>query len=150
MIAFLKWTRRISKSPNIVSNRTLKRGPYGYKQAEAHNGAAQKFRAVEKEGRLHRLFATNQFPLLEQVDDFAFPTDMVGEKFMHPSFNDQTGNGNKIIKIQQLNKETTIQLLVIKLLIRETNAEENIFDNSKLKILAVNWCISWINRTQIK
>ncbi|KAG8639264.1 uncharacterized protein LOC110630693 isoform X2 [Manihot esculenta] len=88
---FPKVNKENLQEPNIVSNRTLKRGPYGYKQAEAHDGAAQKFRAVEKEGRLHRWFATNQFPLLEQVDDFAFPTDMVGEKFMHPSFNDQTG-----------------------------------------------------------
>ncbi|XP_021619678.1 uncharacterized protein LOC110620301 [Manihot esculenta] len=49
---FPKVNKENLQEPNIVFNRTLKRGPYGYKQAEAHNGAAQKFRAVEKEGNL--------------------------------------------------------------------------------------------------
>ncbi|XP_021641272.2 uncharacterized protein LOC110636054 isoform X2 [Hevea brasiliensis] len=76
---------------DLVSGRTLKRRPYGYKQAEACDCASQKFRAVEKEGRLHRVFATNQSLLLEQVDGIAFPKEMVGEKFIHSSFNNQTG-----------------------------------------------------------
>ncbi|KDP32359.1 hypothetical protein JCGZ_13284 [Jatropha curcas] len=76
---------------NIVSCRTLKRGLYDYKQVEAFDGAAQKFRAVEKEGRLHRVIAANESSLPRQVDDVAFPNGMVGVKFIHFSFNNQTG-----------------------------------------------------------
>ncbi|XP_015578047.1 uncharacterized protein LOC8269550 isoform X2 [Ricinus communis] len=79
------------KGSNIVSCRTLKRGPCGYKQVETYDGAAQKFRAVEKEGRLHRVLAANQSSFAQQGDDVAFPKEMVGEKNMHSSFYSQTG-----------------------------------------------------------
>ncbi|KAF2317965.1 hypothetical protein GH714_041289 [Hevea brasiliensis] len=82
--------KKKNQESNMVSCRTLKRGHLAYKQ-EVCDGNAQKFRAAEKEGRLHRVFATNQSSFPKQVDDVAFPKEMVGEKFIHSSFNYQTG-----------------------------------------------------------
>lgn len=76
---------------NIASYKTLKRGPYGHSQVEAYGGAAQKLRAIEKEGRLHRVVAAYQYPLPKQVDAIAFPREMKGEKFIHSSVNNRTG-----------------------------------------------------------
>ncbi|XVF49278.1 hypothetical protein PTKIN_Ptkin03bG0255800 [Pterospermum kingtungense] len=72
----------------IASSRTPKR--LCYSQVEAHAGAGQKLRAVEKEGRLYRLVAANP-SVLEQVDAVAFPRDMLGEKYIHDSVNNRTG-----------------------------------------------------------
>ena len=72
----------------IASSKTLKRGCYS--QVEAHAGAGQKLRAVEKDGRLYRLVAANP-SIHEQVDAVAFPRDMLGEKYMHASLNNRSG-----------------------------------------------------------
>ncbi|XWS70661.1 hypothetical protein CRYUN_Cryun03dG0066000 [Craigia yunnanensis] len=72
----------------IASSKTLKRGCYS--QVQAHAGAGQKLRAVEKDGRLYRLVATNP-SIHEQVDAAAFPRDMLGEKYIHASVNNRTG-----------------------------------------------------------
>lgn len=75
---------------HIASSRTLKRrSPYHCSQVEGI-AAAEKFRAVVKDGRLHRVIAANQSLLPEQVDPVAFPREMLGEKYMHPSFNNGT------------------------------------------------------------
>ncbi|KAG8381898.1 hypothetical protein BUALT_Bualt05G0020700 [Buddleja alternifolia] len=68
----------------VISSRSLKRmSPYSSSIVEAHNGHVQKFRAIEKEGRNHRLVATT--PVLEKVDAVAYPRNMLGEKNMHAS-----------------------------------------------------------------
>ncbi|XWS17176.1 hypothetical protein CRYUN_Cryun33cG0045600 [Craigia yunnanensis] len=72
----------------IASSKTLKRGCYS--QVEAHAGAGQKLRAVEKDGRLYRLVAANP-SIHEQVDAVAFPRDMLGEKYIHASLNNRSG-----------------------------------------------------------
>ncbi|KAG8652071.1 uncharacterized protein LOC110617057 isoform X2 [Manihot esculenta] len=66
---------------NKLSCKTLKRGPCAYKQVDTYDGNGQKFRTAEKEGRLHQVFATNGSSLPEQVDDVAFPKEMVGENY---------------------------------------------------------------------
>uniref|UniRef100_F6HH68 Agenet domain-containing protein n=1 Tax=Vitis vinifera TaxID=29760 RepID=F6HH68_VITVI len=72
----------------IASSRTLKRGsPFGYSQVEAYAGSAQKFRLTEKEGRLHRAVAANASLLPEKVEAVASPREMLGENYMHASFN---------------------------------------------------------------
>lgn len=76
---------------HIVSSKTLKRGsPYCYSQVEAYAGEAKKFRAVEKEGRCHRVIAANSTTLPEQIDPVASPRHMLGEKYIHDSFNHRT------------------------------------------------------------
>lgn len=76
---------------HIVSSKTLKRGsPYCYSEVEAYAGVAQKFRAIEKEGRCHRLNAANSSTLPKQVDADAFQRDMVGEECINASFNNKT------------------------------------------------------------
>ncbi|XP_007013344.2 PREDICTED: uncharacterized protein LOC18588703 isoform X2 [Theobroma cacao] len=57
---------------------------------EAFAGARQKFRAVEKDGRLYRLVAANP-SIHEQDDAVAFPRDMLGEKYIHASIDNRTG-----------------------------------------------------------
>ncbi|XVE98275.1 hypothetical protein REPUB_Repub03eG0091600 [Reevesia pubescens] len=76
------------QEPVIASSKTLKRGCYS--QVEAHAGARQKVRAVEKDGRLYRLVAANPY-IHEQVDAVAFPRDMLGEKYIHASLNNGPG-----------------------------------------------------------
>ncbi|XP_022749732.1 uncharacterized protein LOC111299063 [Durio zibethinus] len=72
----------------IASPKTLKRGCYS--QVEAHAGARQKLIAVEQDGRLYRLVASNQV-IHEQVDAVAFPRDMLGEKYIYASLNNRSG-----------------------------------------------------------
>ncbi|KAJ9688579.1 hypothetical protein PVL29_014299 [Vitis rotundifolia] len=73
---------------HIASSRTLKRGsPFGYSHVEAYAGAAKKFRLTEKEGRLHRAVAANASLLPEKVEAVASPREMLGENYMHASFN---------------------------------------------------------------
>ncbi|EOY30962.1 RNA binding protein, putative isoform 3 [Theobroma cacao] len=72
----------------IASSKTLKIGCYS--QTEAFAGARQKFRAVEKDGRLYRLVAANP-SIHEQDDAVAFPRDMLGEKYIHASIDNRTG-----------------------------------------------------------
>ncbi|KAM4133088.1 hypothetical protein ACJW30_01G302000 [Castanea mollissima] len=60
-------TRMNFPDSHIVSSKTLKRGsPYCYSEVEAYAGVAQKFRAIEKEGRCHRLNAANSSTLPKQ------------------------------------------------------------------------------------
>ncbi|XP_034700066.1 uncharacterized protein LOC117925222 isoform X2 [Vitis riparia] len=72
----------------IASSRTLKRGsPFGYSQVETYAGSAKKFRLTEKEGRLHRAVAANASLLPEKVEAVASRREMLGENYMHASFN---------------------------------------------------------------
>jgi hypothetical protein len=76
---------------HIVSSKTLKRGsPYCYSQVEAYDGVAHKFRAIEKEGRCHRVKAANSSTLPKQVDAITFPRDMLDEECINTSFNNRT------------------------------------------------------------
>ncbi|XVE54367.1 hypothetical protein DITRI_Ditri03aG0075200 [Diplodiscus trichospermus] len=72
----------------IASSKTLKRGCYS--QIEAHAGAEQKRRAVEKDGRFYQLVAANP-SIHDQVDAVAFQRDMLDEKYIHASLNDRSG-----------------------------------------------------------
>ncbi|KAG6718749.1 hypothetical protein I3842_04G168500 [Carya illinoinensis] len=75
-----------------VSSKTLKRGSaYCHSQAELCTRVAQKFRAIEKEGRCHRVEAANSSTLPMQVEDaVAFPREMLGENFINASSNNRT------------------------------------------------------------
>ncbi|KAK4435793.1 hypothetical protein Salat_0742800 [Sesamum alatum] len=69
---------------HMISSRPLKRmSPYGSSIIEAHNGHIQKLRAIERDGRKHRLVST---PVLEKVDAVAYPREVLGGKNMHASF----------------------------------------------------------------
>ncbi|KAI3468313.1 hypothetical protein Pfo_024976 [Paulownia fortunei] len=69
---------------HIIFSRSLKRmSPYGSSIVEAHNGHAQKLRAIEKDGRKQRVVAA---PVLEKVDAVSYPREILGEKNMHASF----------------------------------------------------------------
>lgn len=73
---------------HTASSQNLKRGSsYFYSQDEAYGGATEKFRAVEKEGRCHRVIASNSSKLAEQV---ALPRHMLGGKEIRVSFNNRT------------------------------------------------------------
>ncbi|KAF8406977.1 hypothetical protein HHK36_006098 [Tetracentron sinense] len=75
----------------MISARTLKRGsPYCSSQAEAYTVAASKIRAIEKEGTLQRMVPGRPSPLHEKVDAVASPREMLGERYMHASFNNRT------------------------------------------------------------
>ncbi|XP_050214963.1 uncharacterized protein LOC126666050 isoform X2 [Mercurialis annua] len=89
-VPFLMRNNEKLHDSNIASCRTLKRGPYDFKPVETYDGAVQKYRSVEKEGRLHRLIATNQYLFSEDVDDVALPKERTGEKFIHSSLYSQT------------------------------------------------------------
>ncbi|XP_031251609.1 uncharacterized protein LOC116109510 isoform X3 [Pistacia vera] len=58
--------------------------------AEGYTGAAEKLRRIDKDGRLHPVIAANPSSLPEQVEAVAFPREMMGEIYIHPSFNDGT------------------------------------------------------------
>ncbi|KAJ0090757.1 hypothetical protein Patl1_13140 [Pistacia atlantica] len=76
---------------HIASSKTLKRGsPLCHSQAEGYTGAAEKLRRIDKDGRLHPVIAANPSSLPEQVEAVAFPREMMGEIYIHPSFNDGT------------------------------------------------------------
>ncbi|KAL5768948.1 hypothetical protein ACOSP7_015498 [Xanthoceras sorbifolium] len=88
---FLDKNKGKFQESHIASSRTLKRGfPYCYSQGKGYTGAAEKFRAIEKAGRLHRLIAVNPSPLPDQVDAVALPTELLGETYIHPSSNNGT------------------------------------------------------------
>lgn len=73
---------------HTASSQNLKRGSSCfYSQDEAYGGATEKFRAVEKEGRCHRVNASNSSKLAEQV---ALPRHMLGGKEIRASFNNRT------------------------------------------------------------
>ncbi|KAK9947621.1 hypothetical protein M0R45_003236 [Rubus argutus] len=88
-----KWVVMESSKVNLqkthtASSQNLKRGSsYFYSQDEAYGGATEKFRAVEKEGRCHRVIASNSSKLAEQV---ALPRHMLGGKEIRVSFNNRT------------------------------------------------------------
>uniref|UniRef100_A0A2P2JHA4 Uncharacterized protein LOC8269550 isoform X2 n=1 Tax=Rhizophora mucronata TaxID=61149 RepID=A0A2P2JHA4_RHIMU len=65
----------------VFSRQTLKRGAYGNPQVEAYGGTAKKFRAIEKEGELHRAIAVNHFSSPDQVD---------ADKILHSSFDNRS------------------------------------------------------------
>ncbi|KAL2236938.1 uncharacterized protein LOC105164835 [Sesamum indicum] len=68
---------------HMISSRPLKRmSAYGSSIIEAHNGHIQKLRAIERDGRKHRLVST---PVLEKVDAVAYPREVLGGKNMHAS-----------------------------------------------------------------
>ncbi|KAF5459119.1 hypothetical protein F2P56_023099 [Juglans regia] len=74
-----------------VSSKTLKRGSaYCHSQAELCTGVAPKFRAIEKEGRRHRVEAANSSTLPMQVDAVAFPRGLLGENVINASSNNRT------------------------------------------------------------
>lgn len=76
---------------HVVSSKTLKRGsPYCYSQVEAYAGVNQKFRAIEKEDKCHRVKAANSSTLPETLDAVAFQGDMLGEKYKNASSNNRT------------------------------------------------------------
>ncbi|XP_044464260.1 uncharacterized protein LOC123194857 isoform X3 [Mangifera indica] len=71
---------------HVASSKTLKRGsPCFLSQVEGDTGAAEKLRRIDKHGRLHRVVAANPCSLIEAV---AFPREMLGEIYIHPSCND--------------------------------------------------------------
>lgn len=80
----------VKNEVNIVSSRILKRGSSNHYSEVEGTGAVEKFRAVDKDGRLHRVISANQSLLPEQVDAVAFPREMQDENNMHPFFNDGT------------------------------------------------------------
>lgn len=53
--------------------------------SEGHIGAADKFRSVEKVGRLHRLIAVDPSLLSDQID--VFPGDLLVRTDIHPCYN---------------------------------------------------------------
>ncbi|GLT26121.1 hypothetical protein SLA2020_012070 [Shorea laevis] len=70
---------------NEASIKTLKREFYSQTDAFA---AGQKYRAVEKDGRLHRVIAADP-SLHKQVDAIAFPRNIQGGKDIHASLNNR-------------------------------------------------------------
>ncbi|XP_061992877.1 uncharacterized protein LOC133710752 isoform X1 [Rosa rugosa] len=75
---------------HTASSQNLKRGSsYLYSQDEAHGGATEKFRVVEKEGRCHRVIASNLSRLAEQVD-VALPSQILGGKEIRASLNNRS------------------------------------------------------------
>ncbi|XP_043700875.1 uncharacterized protein LOC122651530 [Telopea speciosissima] len=76
---------------HMVSSRTRKRGsPYCSSHVDALTGANCKLRLVEKDGRRERLITGHPSPVLGKVDAVAYPREMLGEKYMHSSFNNRT------------------------------------------------------------
>ncbi|XP_058112603.1 uncharacterized protein LOC131255794 [Magnolia sinica] len=57
--------------------------------AETHVGVGRKIRAVEKEGQCQRLLPALPAPFLEKVDAVASPKTMLGDNYMHASFNNR-------------------------------------------------------------
>ncbi|KAB1209021.1 hypothetical protein CJ030_MR6G010462 [Morella rubra] len=75
----------------VVSSKTMKRGsPYCYSQLEVF-GVAPKSRAIEKEGKCHRVKAANLSTCPTQVDVVTFPRNMLGENFINASSKRTTG-----------------------------------------------------------
>ncbi|XP_042520155.1 uncharacterized protein LOC122093751 [Macadamia integrifolia] len=76
---------------HMVSSRTRKRGsPYCSSHVDALTGANCKLRLVENDGRRQRLITGHPSPVLGKVDAVAYPREMLGEKYMHSSFNNRT------------------------------------------------------------
>ncbi|KAI9190980.1 hypothetical protein LWI28_001680 [Acer negundo] len=94
---FLVKNKEKFQESHIASSRTLKRGsPYCYSKGEGYTGAAEKFRAIEKAGRLHRLIAVNPSSLPDQVDAVALPRELLGETYIHHSDNNGTAGFSEV------------------------------------------------------
>ncbi|XP_010249984.1 PREDICTED: uncharacterized protein LOC104592353 [Nelumbo nucifera] len=79
------------RESHMVSSRTLKRGsPYCSSYEEVYAGKPHKIRAVEKGSRCQRLISSHPSSLHEKVDAVASPQELMGEKYMHASFNNRT------------------------------------------------------------
>ncbi|VVA10689.1 PREDICTED: Plant Tudor RNA-binding [Prunus dulcis] len=75
---------------HVASSHNLKRrSPYLYSQDVAYDGSAEKFRAVEREGKRLRVISANLCTFSEQVD-VALPRHMQGGKEIHASLNNRT------------------------------------------------------------
>lgn len=71
------------RESHMFSSRSLKRiSPYSSSIIEAHNGHAQKLRAIDKDGKKQRTVAA---PVLVKVDDVSYRREILGEKNMHAS-----------------------------------------------------------------
>ncbi|XP_058074575.1 uncharacterized protein LOC131223248 isoform X4 [Magnolia sinica] len=89
----VKWKARVGddhlqNENNIGSQK--KRSNICSSHVEAHAGPRQKIRAIGKEGSCQRLVLEHPSPFLEKVDAVASPRTMLGEKYMHASFNNRT------------------------------------------------------------
>ncbi|KAK0572062.1 hypothetical protein LWI29_025590 [Acer saccharum] len=94
---FLVKNKEKFQESHIASSRTQKRGsPYCYSKGEGYTGAAEKFRAIEKAGRLHRLIAVNPSSLPDQVDAVALPRELLGETYIHHSNNNGTAGFSEV------------------------------------------------------
>ncbi|XP_068343789.1 uncharacterized protein [Pyrus communis] len=81
--------RKAQKNETLTASSHLKRrSPYLCSQDEAYGGPAEKFRAVEKEGRCLRVIAANFCTFSEQVD-VALPGRMQGGKDIRASLNNR-------------------------------------------------------------
>lgn len=73
-----------------ASSRNLKRGSQlGGSQIQTHLEACRKMRAVDKDGRCMRGAPEHPSSLLEKVDAVASPGSMLGDNYMHSSFNNK-------------------------------------------------------------
>lgn len=78
---------------NGCSFKTLKRELYS--RTEDYAGSRQKYRAVEKDGRLHRVAAANPF-MQGQVDTIAFPRNMWEGKQLRASHKNRINSWSEV------------------------------------------------------
>ncbi|KAL3532377.1 hypothetical protein ACH5RR_005898 [Cinchona calisaya] len=77
---------------HIVSGKTLKRGFRScYPQAKAHE-SMQKFRAIEKDGRRHRVTVVDPSSVAERVENCAYSKKIQGEKEIYSLLNNRTAH----------------------------------------------------------
>lgn len=95
--SFLVKNKGKIQESRIASSRTLKRGSsHCYSQGKGHTGAAEKFRAIEEAGRLHRLIAVNPSSLPDQTDAVVLPRELLVETDIHPSNNNGTAGFSEV------------------------------------------------------
>lgn len=83
----------VLQDSNKVSSRSPKRvSPYCSTIIESHNGNMQKIRVVQNAGQKQMV---NPDLSVEKVDAVACPREILGEKYMHASFNNRTNGHNK-------------------------------------------------------
>ncbi|XP_068648978.1 uncharacterized protein [Aristolochia californica] len=80
-----------------LSVRSVKRSREVFSSHLGENaGPDQKLRAIKKDGRLQQSVTGCQSHLLEKVDAVASPQIVLGEKYMHASFNNRTTHFSEI------------------------------------------------------
>lgn len=83
----------VLQDSNKVSSRSQKRvSPYCSTIIESHTGNVQKIRVVQNAGRKQMV---NPDLSVEKVDAVACPREILGETYMHASFNNITNGHNK-------------------------------------------------------